>query len=358
MAKNGFATTEGTRRYACRFPSAAADHFRQAQGLTLSSIGIGTYLGEPTPAADEGYAKAIELTVRSGCNVIDSAVNYRFQRSERSIAPALNSLFSNGVARDELVLCTKGGYIPFDGDYPRAPGRWIEDNIIVDGSHCMTPRYLKDQLSRSLSNMQVDTVDVYYVHNPESQLDHVSKDEFYGRLQSAFAALEEEVTAGRIRFYGTATWGGFREPAGSGGLMLLEKVVDAARVVAGDDHHCRFVQLPVNLAMGEAFGISNQTVGGEAMSLVRAANRLGVTVIASGSMLQGRLTSGMPPELTDVIGPDLADDASRAIQFARSVPGVTTALVGMGNPDHVRANLNLTGVSPMNLQEFGRIFSK
>jgi hypothetical protein len=40
-----FATSDGTKKYAARFETrAAAGHFREQQGLWLSSIGIGTYL--------------------------------------------------------------------------------------------------------------------------------------------------------------------------------------------------------------------------------------------------------------------------------------------------------------------------
>src|ERR1043165_5722951 len=103
------ATTEGTNRYSERFADRAAnDHFRQQHDLVLSSIGIGTYLGNP----DE-----------------NTAANYRFQRSERSIGTALQTLANeHGIARDELVICTKGGYLPFDGAPPRNMREYVEDN--------------------------------------------------------------------------------------------------------------------------------------------------------------------------------------------------------------------------------------
>src|SRR5213595_3570750 len=51
------ATKEGTKRYAEKFRGRAAQgHFREMQRLALSSLGIGTYLGEPDEKTDEGYA--------------------------------------------------------------------------------------------------------------------------------------------------------------------------------------------------------------------------------------------------------------------------------------------------------------
>ena len=87
----GRATAQATLRYAARFQGrAAAGHFRDVQGgLVLSSIGIGTYLGEPDHATDEAYKNAIIAAVQGGVNVVDSAINYRLQRSERSVGAAL-----------------------------------------------------------------------------------------------------------------------------------------------------------------------------------------------------------------------------------------------------------------------------
>src|SRR5215211_396888 len=115
------ATAEATVRYYERFADHAANgHFREQHGLVLSSIGIGTYLGNPDETTDRNYADAVTQAVQLGINVIDTAANYRFQRSERSIGRALKTLAGDhGISRDELVICTKGGYIPFDGAPPR-----------------------------------------------------------------------------------------------------------------------------------------------------------------------------------------------------------------------------------------------
>src|SRR6476661_6874049 len=107
------ATPEGTARYRERFPHG---RFREQHGLVLSSIGIGTYLGNPDEATDDGYTRSVVRAVELGVNVIDTAANYRFQRSERAIGAALKILINeHNIARDEFVICTKGGYLPFDG---------------------------------------------------------------------------------------------------------------------------------------------------------------------------------------------------------------------------------------------------
>jgi aryl-alcohol dehydrogenase-like predicted oxidoreductase len=318
------ATPEGTARYRERFAGRAAkNHFREQQGLVLSSIGIGTYLGNPDEQTDLNYAKAVVRAVQLGCNVIDSAANYRFQRSERSIGRALKTLTTeHGFAREELVICTKGGYLPFDGSPPRNVREYVNETFVkpgiasfedfVGGAHCMTPAYLQNQLDQSLRNMGIECVDVYYIHNPESQLGQISESEFYSRLRRAFERLEQNRKDGKLAHYGVATWNGFRVPAESREHHSLGRMVDIAREAGGDAHGFRFIQLPFNLAMPEGIPVIEEAQG------------LGVTVVASASLLQGRIR---PQE---------------AIQFVRSTPGITTALIGMSRVEHVEENLSST----------------
>src|ERR1700687_3792256 len=127
------ATNEGTARYRDRFPDAAERHFRQQQQLWPSSIGIGTYLGDADERTDRAYTDSMVRAVELGANVIDTAANYRFQRSERAIGRALRELTRRGFARDEIVICTKGGYLPFDGEPPRDVRRYVEDTFVKPG---------------------------------------------------------------------------------------------------------------------------------------------------------------------------------------------------------------------------------
>ncbi|HEX8501344.1 MAG TPA: aldo/keto reductase [Pyrinomonadaceae bacterium] len=371
MTLPGFATTEGTESYRARFAGAAAEgHFRFEQALWLSSIGTGTYLGDWDEETDRSYTDALTRAVELGANVIDTAANYRFQRSERSVGDALRRLDAAGFARAGLVVCTKGGYLPFDGRPPA--GRegvraYVEETFvktgvaelsdIVAGSHCMTPRYLAHQVAQSLRNTGLETLDVYYVHNPETQLQVVSRGEFDARLRAAFEQLERERAGGRVRFYGVATWNGFRVPEGERGHHALERMWELAREAGGDGHGFRFVQLPFNLGMPEALVAENQPRGGARVSLLEAAKGLGVTVVASASILQGKVARDLPERIRQPLG-SLPTDAQTAIQFTRSTPGVTTALVGMSRRAHVEENLQLARVPPANAEDYSRLFSQ
>src|SRR5580692_1650450 len=264
-----FATADGTTKYAARFAApAAAGHFREQHGLWLSSIGIGTYLGDPDERTDKAYTEAIVAAVESGANVIDSAINYRFQRSERSVGAALEELARRGFAREELLICTKGGFLTPDGEMPADASEYfnreyvateiLREGDVAAGCHSMAPRFIADQLERSRRNLGVETVDVYYLHNPETQLEEVPREMFNTRLRAAFEFLESAVAAAKIHFYGLATWNAFRQNENAQDFLSLAAVEQIARDVAGGSHHFRFVQLPCNLGMTEALTRSNQ----------------------------------------------------------------------------------------------------
>ncbi|MCA1593919.1 MAG: aldo/keto reductase [Acidobacteria bacterium] len=373
MSVKGHATTEGTARYRERLSDASAEnHFRFEQGLWLSSVGIGTYLGGGDEATDKAYAEAVARAVELGANVIDTAANYRFQRSERNIGEALRQLTGDGgaFARDEIVICTKGGYLPFDGAPPagrEGVRRYIEETFVntgiaapedfAAGSHCMTPRYLENQVAQSLRNMSLDCVDVYYVHNPETQLSVVSRAEFETRLRAAFEQLERERAAGRIRAYGVATWNGFRAQPNERAYHSLERMLELAREAGGGEHGFRFIQIPFNLAMPEALVLDNQPYEGARVSLLEAAKALAVTVVASASTMQGKVARDLPEHVREPLG-SLATDAQTAIQFVRSTPGITTALVGMSKRAHVEENLQLARVPPATAEDYSRLFAQ
>ena len=361
------ATLEGTKRFAEKWRGRAADeHFREANGLVISSIGIGTYLGQPDPRTDAAYTEAIVAAAESGINFIDSAINYRFQRSERSIGAALKQLATKGISREELNLCTKGGYLTPDGAMPSDANQYffreyIQPGIfstkdIAGGSHCMTPRFLENQLDRSLKNLGVDCIDVYYLHNPETQLGEIPQAEFLKRIREAFGFLESAVREGKIQYYGLATWNGFRQDAHALDAMQLAEIETIAKQIAGDRHRFRFVQLPFNLGMTEALTLGNQTVGGKQLTIMEAANELGITLVASASLLQGQVTRNLPPFVEQAFG--LESDAERALQFARSAPGITTALVGMSRLEHVKANAKLVSVPPATIDQFSNLFAR
>jgi aryl-alcohol dehydrogenase-like predicted oxidoreductase len=366
MRVPGFATAEGTARYRERYAQRIPrEHFHDCHGLSLASIGIGTYLGNYDDETDRLYRGAVVRAVDSGCNVIDSAINYRCQRSERSIGAAIEDLAARGFNRDEIVVATKGGFIPYDALPPQDVRAYFEATFvkpgiagfsdIVAGCHCMTPAYLLNQLDCSLANLKLECIDIYYVHNPETQLGKVSREEFNLRMLRAFEALEGAASAGKIRAYGVATWNGFRNDPAAKDYLALADMVEIAGRAGGKDHHFKVIQLPLNLGMTEALSLNNQQVGGKQLTALEAAQALGIAVMCSASLLQAQLTRNLPSIIADTFS-RLRTDGQRALQFVRSTPGVTTALVGMKQIEHVNENLETAGVPPAPWEQYSKLF--
>ena len=327
------ATPEATERF-------DKDTHNDFCDLRISSVGLGTYLGDADDATDAAYVDALSAAFENGCNVVDTAINYRHQRSERAVGEALDTA---AVDREEVFIATKGGYIPFDGGVPEDPSGYIRRNYVETGivppeetvqANCLAPEFLREQVSNSLENLGLDTVDLYYVHNPETHLREASREEFEGRLRRAFEALEDEVKAGRVDAYGVATWNGFRVPETRDEHLSMERVSEIARHAAGGKSSLEAVQLPYNARMRGAATDETQTVYGGSYTPLEAARELGLYVFASASLMQGELADerveGVPSEGTPAQG---------ALEYARSTDGVGTALVGCSSREHVEENL-------------------
>ena len=341
---HGFATPDGTGKFAEQFADPASHGFyRIVNDLYLSSLGLGTYLGEADNATDRGYEEAVLAALKGGINCFDTALGYRDGRSERALGAALRiALNANMVQRDQIFLGTKAGFLTA-GAIPQS----LEEDDVAGAIHSMAPDFLEDQLDRSRVNLGLDTLDVFYIHNPEIQLRFVTVPVFEARLQSAFERCERLVRERRIRWYGAATWSGFRTP----GELNLERVIDLARYVGGDEHHFRFIQLPFNMGMVEAY----QNRDEQGVSVLKAADRAGVTAVASATLDQARLAKGIPAMVADRI-PGFTHDAARSIQFTRSTPGIAVALVGMSSALHVRENLEVAGVPPMGWLDYEKLY--
>lgn len=348
------AATSATATYAARFADRYAPEFyRPSGGSNVSSIGIGTYLGECTDDDDAAYTNAIAAAVASGINLIDTAINYRCQRSERAVGAAIQRALAEGTPREALLVCTKGGFLPLADRPPESRDEYREylrreffdtailtPDDVVAGGHSIAPGFLRYSIERSRKNLGVQSIDLYYLHNPEQQLAAVSATSLRERLRAAFMVLEDAVSRGEIRAYGCATWQAFRVSPGSKTHLSLEDLLTIAREVAGERHHFRAVQMPINLAMPEAFREATQELGKQRtlVPALEAASALGLTVVASASLMQAQLTKDLPPSMHELF-PAQRTDAQCALAFVRALPGVTSALVGTRSVQHLAENL-------------------
>jgi len=355
---SGFATLEGTEKFA-KNSDANQLNFKKIQHLTLSNVGIGTYLGDSDEKTDDAVKNAVKQSILSGINVIDTAINYRAQKAERSVGRAISELIKEGkITRDQIFLCTKNGYLTNDADVKQEFWEYVKteytqkgiisEGDVTSGYHCMTIPYLNDQLERSMKNLGVECIDLLYLHNAvEGQINDVSREQLLKNLRLVFEFYEQKRREGKIKFYGMATWECFRVSNDSPQYLSLQDTVSIARDVGGQDHGFRFIQLPFNLHYDQALLKKTQLFKGSYISILETASKLDIGVFTSVPFMQGRLlTPGAMPEFND-LKPSL-----RALQFIRSAPGVLAPLVGQKSPEHVSENLEIMKIPPINEDEF------
>lgn len=347
-----YATKEGTFKYLKKFGNYSKDFYRFNGELFFPSLGLGTYKAEPYKEDNYiiNYATAIKTALRRGINFIDTAINYRYQISEREIAEALNPMFLDGeITREEVIIASKAGFIPLDFPFPDNPYGWIQENIIDAGlatkdeviidQHCMSPGYLRWSCEQSLKNLELETIDIFYLHNPETQLGYVDQETFYERIEAAFELFEVLRSEGKIVSYGIASWNGFLYEADHTEYVSLKKVVEIARRVGGAGHGFKYLQSPFNLAKPHAYGYTNQQCeDGKFYPLMHACASFGLTCVASSPLLQKNLFKRpFAANVGELLNTSDLSDIASALQFARSA-GAISAIFGAVDPSHVEDN--------------------
>ncbi len=289
---SGRATPDGTRRFGGNFATRYPEAYRELgrTGLLVSEFGFGAYRVDGRGE----HKAALAYAIGSGVNLIDTSSNYTDGRSERAVGSVLSELVaSRKAARDEVVVVSKVGYAQGDNlELARArakAGRPFPEMVELgdDLWHCIHPDWLDDQLGRSLSRLELETLDVCLLHNPEYFLEEgvqagrgsvaELRVEFYRRLEAAFAELERQVARGRIGCYGvssnTAGLQRDRREATS-----LEQMLAAAQRAGGDAHHFRILELPLNLLESDAVFAPSGAAGD---SVLDVAQREGVAVLVN-----------------------------------------------------------------------------
>ncbi len=286
----GRATAEGTARYAARFDSRGYVALGRS-GLTTSRLGFGGYR---TSDRSTEHRAALTQALGSGVNLIDTSTNYMDGGSERMVGGTMRELIEGGaLERTEVIVVSKIGYVQ-GVNFELARARESEGKpypemlkLGEDLWHCIHPEFLADQLQLSRDRLELETLDICLLHNPEyfladaarrGQPVEAARTEFYRRLREAFAYFESQVAAGRITGYGVSSNTAVA-PSGDPEATSADLMLAAAREAGGDDHHFMVLQFPLNLlepgAVFERNGEGDRTVleSAQAASLAVLVNR-------------------------------------------------------------------------------------
>ena len=325
----GGATPAGTARYAERHRTAlgqAAYADLGKTGLKVSRIGFGGYRVDDTTAE---HRQALQRSLESGINLIDTSTNYTEGHSERLIGEVLGGLISDGsLSRDEAVVVSKIGYVQ-GSDLIVAKEREASGNeflemvrVSEDCWHCIHPKWLEAQIEKSLERLGLQRLDVCLLHNPEYFLSVAEREaqaevadgrkagksvgqrrkEFYGRMAAAFACLERLVAAGKIGCYGVSS-NALVAPIDDPARTDLMSMLTAAERGVGPKHHFRVIELPLNLLEGAA-ALERTEI--PTVTPLELAKQLDVAVLTNrplNSLVKGTLLRlADPPESVPVSG--------------------------------------------------------
>ena len=268
-------------------------------GLALSLIGLGTvklgrnqgvkYPHSFTIPDDRQATALLDLASGLGVNLLDTAPAYG--NSEERLGQLL------GPRRKDWLICSKVG----------------EEFEHGQSSFNFSPEHTLFSVERSLRRLNTDYLDMVLVHSDGNDLEIIHH---WGTLD-ALAALKAD---GKIRAFGMSTKtvaGGIAAAAASDCVMVTWNLAqsDEKSVVDYCLQHHKGALIKKALASGHATEATAQD------SVTPAQRPLGE-----------RTLTGEPPSDSDPI--------SRSLKMLFSHPGVTSAIVGTINPDHLRYNID------------------
>jgi aryl-alcohol dehydrogenase-like predicted oxidoreductase len=369
---SGFATPKGTTKYVNNALKKGANgsHFRIIENMKLSSVGMGTYLGNLSAQDDDDLEKSLYFSIKEGSiNVIDTSINYRSMLSEKCIGRAISRLIDEEVIdRESVFICTKNGYVTNDGDLRNIDIdtylqlMFFNNNILSPSDlspsyHIMNPNYISRCIDKSLCNMGINTIDLIYIHNSfESWYNVVDRSTYHEMLSRVFQLYEDFRQRGKINFYGMATWNCFTAKENSKGYLSLKEVINIANDVGGSNNGFKFIQLPFNMYLNEPYTFRNQpTETSSKATLLETAQKYGIHVFTSVPLYQGKL---LQTKLHKSPLDNLPSMSLKLLQFARSTPGIAAPLIGQKKTSHTKENTMISKYAPLNEVEYNTMTRK
>ncbi|TXT53316.1 MAG: Aldo/keto reductase [Promethearchaeota archaeon] len=355
----GYASPEGTSEYkewCIKNRDVNLENFNKIEGIHLSSIGMGTYLGKPDSKTDKLVIDAALESIDKGINVIDTAINYRFQKAERAIGEVMKKLSNTNIKREYIFISTKNGYVPGDADRGLDSSEYIEEVILkkdlaseeeIINFNCTTIPYLEHQITQSLENLNVQTIDLLYLHNiAESQKPILGEEKFYEMVERCFKFLEKKRKSDIIRYYGLATWDCFRVSSSNPNYVSLKNLIEisknGAKKVGNASIGFKFVMLPYNLMIPEAATMKFQ----EGKTFFEVAKQNNIGVFTSVPLMQGKILD--EPQIQKLRERySVKTAAQSALQNIRSYgEPIIAPLVGHKQLEHVKENLEVAKIPP------------
>jgi aryl-alcohol dehydrogenase-like predicted oxidoreductase len=308
----------------------------------LAPVGIGT--ANYSFANDLSAIGSLIGALQLGCNVVDVAGNHGGGDGGAVVGMALRRAIAGGiVTREQLFLCGKAGFTEhLATTQSRAIRAWAA------AGHCIDVDFLAWEFERQTRWLGVDALDAFLLQNPEEALLRLGEDAFWTAVQSAFDYFEDLIECGRLRSYGVSTAEALRVDRESPFHLDLGDLSATARRSGGRSHGFRVLELPVGATHLEATEVRahrRPEHDERDLTALEWAEREGMIVFASTPLNGGHDIESYGNAIADIVG--LSEPGANLLQFARSLPGVTAALVGVTNPAHLTAVREVLDCAPI-----------
>ncbi|TYL55436.1 aldo/keto reductase [Nocardioides sp. BGMRC 2183] len=294
-------------------------------GLAVSAVGLGcNVLGRKGAASEsqEGSDRLVGAAIDAGITLFDCADTYGATPglAEERLGRAL------GSRRDEVVVATKFGMDMRGANGPDFGAR---------GSR----RYIRTAVEASLRRLGTDHIDLYQFHTPDPATP----------IEETIAALDELVTAGKVRYLGHSNQAGWQIAQAE----YVARELGAERFVSSQNHYNlldRRAELEV-LPAGRAFGLG-------VLPYFPLANGLLTGKYASGKAPEGtRLSVTRQHLLEEAVSPRMQaygrfaeergiDGVAVAIGWLLAQDPVASVIAGATRPEQIEANAAATSWTP------------
>jgi len=307
--------------------------------IGLSKIGVGLYQGEESDAGDLMLFDVLECALLNGIHVFDCAPAYRNRRSENVLGRIIQKYPDR-----EYFISTKGGFVPFDfSQGEEKEEEYVQELVnkgllrphLFDQEYFQTfdPIFLDHALTTTLKTISRDSIELYYLHNPEYCLAKLGRDRFLEVMKKVFIWIRDKINVGLIKAFGISSWNGFFEEEQRNRLELVEFFSLAHGV--GIHEYFKYLQVPYNFSQTKALFFKGQRVDAFQRSLISVAEDLRISILGSAPLGQGKLPKYPYPEKVKKIFSGMTS-AQISLSFVLSTPGISSALIGTTSLVHFK----------------------
>ena len=303
----------------------------------MSRIALGTHLGDVSDEVSALYRNAIKYAVQNGIYSIDGAINYRGMRSEKDEGIAIRELIESGIVkREDIFVTSKAGLLFGDITERLNPKMYLENILMPQGiaesdffeydglKQTLNPAFYNIALNKSLENLNLETLDLHYIHIPEITRAGMDETVFYDEMEKLLAWYEGKVAENKIRNYGIALEFMGEEPEEAKWHFEFEELKRRADIVSDGESHLKYVIFEYNILCPYPRTVLSQHVNGEAMTLADACRKLGLKTVAS-----------MPLAMGDALK---EHSLKELLEFA--LDGCDHIIVGSKNTEHIKELLS------------------